>query len=505
AAAFRGESALPFGADEDPLEYAPTKVRDPGDPMDYLPTQVQHDEVADLYSEPALDDEDDDPVVDNEPTRIYRSGTVPANPADPFASQNFGKDDDARIEIEPPRESEQATVITSMDEVERRHAADAYVASRRASAPFERAPSSPAPVARSSSDGMSPVLIGVLIVLVLVLGAAVAVGIQLLTDDGPTELEAPLEPESPPLAAADAAYIITSQPVGARVELDGRFIGTTPATANDLVVGQSYHLRLTFDGYRSAEQVLEVTEGGVSEVEVSLRRLLGAIQVTTEPAGANLFLDGTFRSPSPATIDGLDPRMQYVIAASMPGYLTASRTISWPNEEPSGPLAVNLVLPVNPDAPAQQAEIAELEPEPEPQTPTRVEHTSSNQNSNQESAADRAARREREEREREERREREREREARREAEAREEEEEQVASSEPEETMGRLSVRAEPDGQVFVNGSIVATSTPLLDHELEAGTYEVKVYFITLRRFSEERRIRVVAGETRSVFFRNRD
>ena len=59
--------------------------------------------------------------------------------------------------------------------------------------------------------------------------------------------------------------------------------------------------------------------------------------------------------------------------------------------------------------------------------------------------------------------------------------------------------------QVFIDGQVVATSTPLLNHELEPGTHRVKVYYIELRRFSEERRVRVVAGETRSVYFRTRD
>ena len=71
--------------------------------------------------------------------------------------------------------------------------------------------------------------------------------------------------------------------------------------------------------------------------------------------------------------------------------------------------------------------------------------------------------------------------------------------------MGRISVQAVPAGQVFIDGEVVATETPLMNFEIEAGTHTVKVYFINLRSFSEERRVRVVAGEGRSVVFRSRE
>ena len=67
--------------------------------------------------------------------------------------------------------------------------------------------------------------------------------------------------------------------------------------------------------------------------------------------------------------------------------------------------------------------------------------------------------------------------------------------------MGRLTVQADSEAHVFVNGRPVSTETPLMNYELEPGTHRIKVYFVELRRFSDERRVRIVAGETRSVHF----
>jgi hypothetical protein len=49
---------------------------------------------------------------------------------------------------------------------------------------------------------------------------------------------------------------------------------------------------------------------------------------------------------------------------------------------------------------------------------------------------------------------------------------------------------------------MVARETPLLNHSLDAGTHRVKVYFESLRQFSDERTIRLEAGASQSVTFR---
>lgn len=69
---------------------------------------------------------------------------------------------------------------------------------------------------------------------------------------------------------------------------------------------------------------------------------------------------------------------------------------------------------------------------------------------------------------------------------------------------GTISVQARPYGQVWINNRMVASETPLLNHELPAGSYRVKVFFVANREFSEERTVRIAPGENQRVTFTQR-
>lgn len=49
---------------------------------------------------------------------------------------------------------------------------------------------------------------------------------------------------------------------------------------------------------------------------------------------------------------------------------------------------------------------------------------------------------------------------------------------------------------------MVAPETPLIGHELSAGVHRVKVYFVALRTFSDERSVRIEADGNRTITFR---
>lgn len=67
---------------------------------------------------------------------------------------------------------------------------------------------------------------------------------------------------------------------------------------------------------------------------------------------------------------------------------------------------------------------------------------------------------------------------------------------------GLLSVNARPWGEVYVDGSKVSDQTPLLGFKLRPGVHRVRVYFVSLRRYSAERTVRIAAGQNQTVFFR---
>jgi hypothetical protein len=70
----------------------------------------------------------------------------------------------------------------------------------------------------------------------------------------------------------DAAnsLIVTSDPAGARVTVDGIGLGTTPATIRLLTPGQKT-IRVIKDGYASEERSVRITEGRPTSVHVPLR------------------------------------------------------------------------------------------------------------------------------------------------------------------------------------------------------------------------------------------
>jgi hypothetical protein len=49
---------------------------------------------------------------------------------------------------------------------------------------------------------------------------------------------------------------------------------------------------------------------------------------------------------------------------------------------------------------------------------------------------------------------------------------------------------------------MVSPETPLIGHELSAGVHRVKVYFVSLRSFSDERSVRIEPGQNRTITFR---
>lgn len=84
---------------------------------------------------------------------------------------------------------------------------------------------------------------------------------------------------------------VASTPPGARVLLDGEFRGVTPAILSDVGRGE-HRLRLELKGYETLDRVLTVTAAGPIREEAALVRNSGTLVLITEPAGAEVFVDG---------------------------------------------------------------------------------------------------------------------------------------------------------------------------------------------------------------------
>jgi len=108
-----------------------------------------------------------------------------------------------------------------------------------------------------------------------------------------------------PAAAADvppaASLIVNSEPSGARVFIQGTLMGLTPY-ATKLPPGV-YTVRVVLPGYQDYARELKLVSSQVETLPVVLNKVLGngALSVSSTPAGARVFLDGTLEGTSPVT------------------------------------------------------------------------------------------------------------------------------------------------------------------------------------------------------------
>lgn len=101
--------------------------------------------------------------------------------------------------------------------------------------------------------------------------------------------------------ALEGVAIVESSPRGARVFIDGREWGRTPARVT-LPVGQ-YQARLQRDGYAPAIATVQVTEGKETKVNTPLTPAFGILVVSVRPFG-NVYIDGELRQE---TVDHARP------------------------------------------------------------------------------------------------------------------------------------------------------------------------------------------------------
>ena len=91
-----------------------------------------------------------------------------------------------------------------------------------------------------------------------------------LTSASPARVvAAELQPGLDMSGRVTGSMYIDSRPRGARVMIDGRFVGTTPFRVPGLAAGR-HEIRLELDGYRAATQAVQVTPGRESRVAMTL-------------------------------------------------------------------------------------------------------------------------------------------------------------------------------------------------------------------------------------------
>ena len=107
----------------------------------------------------------------------------------------------------------------------------------------------------------------------------------------PVNVEPDLEVTISPKLTKLSSLVITSDPAGADVYIDGKFMGKTPLEVPSLSPGQ-VKISITRAGYSDWQTDVDLTEGIRKEVNASLAGTFGSLSVTSNPAGAQVFANG---------------------------------------------------------------------------------------------------------------------------------------------------------------------------------------------------------------------
>jgi hypothetical protein len=127
---------------------------------------------------------------------------------------------------------------------------------------------------------------------------------------------------APVAADGMGTLAIQTNPTGASVEIDGQPRGVTPLSLS-LSPGR-HTLKLANEGNVRSMPITIVAGGQVSQL-IELPRassLLGELQVRTEPAGAQVTVDGHAYGRSPLTVEGLSPGVHSVVLENELGAMT---------------------------------------------------------------------------------------------------------------------------------------------------------------------------------------
>ena len=111
---------------------------------------------------------------------------------------------------------------------------------------------------------------------------------------------------------------VSSTPSGASIYLDGTNKGTTPKTIADVPVG-THSILLTKAGYYDETATITVILNQVAYVSERLDAKTGTIAVSSDPSGAMIYLDGSYKGVTPLTISDV-PEGVHTVKLTKSGY-----------------------------------------------------------------------------------------------------------------------------------------------------------------------------------------
>ncbi|HSK43329.1 MAG TPA: serine/threonine-protein kinase, partial [Candidatus Binatia bacterium] len=136
---------------------------------------------------------------------------------------------------------------------------------------------------------------------------------------------APAAPVAPP-TASEGQLIVSSMPMGATVEIEGRAgQWKAPQTVPGLAAG-TYKVTFNMPGYATETRTVQVTGGARTPIDVRLVAVKGFVTVASKPAGAEIWINGKDTSKITPIEFLVEPGAQNIVVRKQ-GYLEASTDI----------------------------------------------------------------------------------------------------------------------------------------------------------------------------------
>jgi len=148
----------------------------------------------------------------------------------------------------------------------------------------------------------------------------------------PAGTQVPVNANLVPAPQQTGSLSVTSTPNGADVYIDGRYWSSTPAVIPGLAPG-SHTVRVHKAGYDEFITTVTVYAGQRTPVPVTFSPSppdVGSIEVSSDPAGASLFLDGHYmgltRSSEPSDLTSVRPGL-HTVQLTLDDYQTYTQTV----------------------------------------------------------------------------------------------------------------------------------------------------------------------------------
>jgi hypothetical protein len=124
--------------------------------------------------------------------------------------------------------------------------------------------------------------------------------------------------------ASTGTMIIRSTPAGASVSVDGTLKGTAPYTSSSVPAGD-HTILLTLAGYGDFPSTVTVPAGGTFQEIYTMP--VNILTISSNPAGASLYLDGTLKGTTPKTFNAIVAG-GHTVTLKLTGYNDLSTTVT---------------------------------------------------------------------------------------------------------------------------------------------------------------------------------